>query len=176
MEKILVIDDDDFILSAFKRTLKKQPWQIDTYNTPAAALEASRNGHWELIITDYRMPKMDGIELLQNISPLQPQAIKIIMSANIDLEGLSEALNRASVHRFITKPWDDTILVTTIKESLQYQQLLAENKRLADEIRIQKKLIDHQQAELQRLETESPGITQVNWDDDGSIILSEDDI
>jgi len=176
MSKLMVVDDDQGILRAFKRTLRKSDFKITTFDSPLKAIEASKEDIWDVVISDYKMPEMDGIQFLESVQKHLPHALLIIMSANIDLTALAEALNRANIHRFITKPWDDLLLGRTINEAVNHQKLLFENQKLADEVRMQKKVIDKQQSELQRLEQESPGITQVEFDEDGAIVLGDFDL
>jgi DNA-binding NtrC family response regulator len=175
MANILVVDDDELIISAFRRTLRKFDWAIDSFTNPLDALAATEVKSYNLLISDYMMPQMNGIDFLAKAHQKAPDALLIIMSANIDLQGLTEALNRANIHRFIPKPWDDLLLGRMISEALTHQNLLSENARLANEVRRQKAIIDKQQQELARLEQESPGITQVEFDEDGAIVLDEND-
>ncbi len=175
MANILIVDDDEMILSAFTRVLRKYPWNITTVSSPIKALELCSQKQWNVLISDYKMPEMDGVKFLERAHGICPNALLMIMSANIDFDGLSEALNRANVHRFISKPWDDLILGRTINEAVVHQNLLAENTKLANMVRRQKRMLDQQKSELMRLESESPGITKVNWDEDGAIILDDSD-
>lgn len=174
MSNILVVDDEQSILNSFKRTLKKFDWNIHTNSNPLATLADSGKSKWDVIISDYKMPGLNGIEFLKQISIENPDAILIIMSANIDLETLTVALNEANIHRFIPKPWDNLVLGRTISEALSHQKLLRENKLLADQVRNQKSIIDKHEKELLRLEKESPGITKVEFDEDGAIQLDMD--
>lgn len=176
MANILLVDDDELIISAFKRSLRKFEWTIDSYSNPLDALAATEKNQYNLLISDYMMPQMNGIDFLERAHHNVPSALLIIMSANIDLKGLTEALNRANVHRFIPKPWDDLLLGRMITEAIVHQNLVSENTRLANEVRRQKAVIDKQQQELYRLEQESPGITQVDFDEDGAIVLDENDL
>src|SRR5207248_8600520 len=76
--------------------------------------------------------------------------------------------------RFISKPWSDHDLKAAIIDVLAHRNLLLENRRLADEVRSQRGVISRQQLELQRLEMESPGITQVRWSEDGGVLLQDE--
>ncbi|MDH3689303.1 MAG: response regulator, partial [Gammaproteobacteria bacterium] len=93
-----------------------------------------------------------------------------------DLEALLAAINQAEIYRFISKPWKDYELKATLSQALVHRAVLLENKRLADQVRAQQTQLVEQHKILEKLETESPGITRVRWAEDGSIILGEDDI
>jgi two-component system probable response regulator PhcQ len=83
------------------------------------------------------------------------------------------AVNQAGIFRFVNKPWSDAELKSTVAQVLAERDLLAENRRLADELRCQRSVISRQQAELARLEAEVPGITRVRWSEDGGVLLEE---
>ncbi|WP_144395139.1 response regulator [Pleionea sediminis] len=175
MTKILIVDDDEMILSAFHRSVRKYGWQIETLSSPVEALKRT-NEHWNIIISDYKMPEMDGIKFLERAKLNAPNALLIIMSANIDLNGLADALNRVHIHKFIPKPWDDILLAQALIEAVAHQQLLESNQNLANQVREQQRIINKQQDELSKLEKDSPGITHVRRDDAGAIYLDDDDI
>jgi len=83
------------------------------------------------------------------------------------------AINEAEIFRFINKPWNDHELILTIEQALKYKDMLAENLYLANQVREQSEQLSKTDKILAKLEKESPGITQVNWSDDGSISLDE---
>jgi response regulator RpfG family c-di-GMP phosphodiesterase len=130
---------------------------------------------FDIIISDYRMPEMDGVAFLKAMREIQPDAVRFILSGFADLGGLIGAINEARIHRFISKPWDDYALIADIRQALEFRNLQIENQRLADQVRHQQGLISQQELELARLEAESPGITKVRRRADGGILLEEDD-
>lgn len=174
MTTILLVDDETNILRALKRALKREDWNVITYDNPAQALEELALTPIDLVLSDYRMPQMTGVEFLSDFKAMQPDAIRLILSGQADLQGLLDAINAAEVYRFILKPWNDTDLIITLKNALDYQRLQRENRELADTVRNQSRAIKAQLSELRRLEQESPGITQVKWDENGLIDLSSE--
>jgi response regulator RpfG family c-di-GMP phosphodiesterase len=127
----------------------------------------------DLVISDYRMPDMDGAAFLTRVKALQPDSARIILSACTDMDGIIRAINHAGIFRFVSKPWSDQDLKAAIIDVLAHRHLLLENRRLADEVRSQRGVISRQQLELERLEKESPGITRVRWSDDGGVMLQD---
>jgi len=117
------------------------------------------------------MPVMDGVTFLTRIKELQPDAALILLSANADIEGVARAINDVGICRFLSKPWIDAQLKAAVADALKTQALLLENRRLADEVRLQQGVISKQEIELKRLEATSPGITRVRWSEDGGVLL-----
>ncbi|HEC18513.1 MAG TPA: response regulator [Gammaproteobacteria bacterium] len=177
MYRILLVDDEENILKALRRTLgRKKNWEIETYTRAEEALRRTRVMNFELVLTDYRMPVMDGVQFLSQVKQLQPEAMRLIISGYTDLEALLGAINEASIYRFISKPWSDYDLVTTLEQALSYRDTLVENRRLADRVREQRQQLDRQQTALEELEAKYPGITKVDWEPDGSFYLDENKV
>lgn len=183
MNYVLLVDDEPGILHALQRLLTRTPCSYDgqTYpleiivqSDPVAALEYVRHHSLDLIVSDYRMPEMDGVTFLSACRALQPECARLILSGYADLNTLICAINEAQIYRFICKPWNDYELVSAIAQALAYRKLMLENQRLADEARLQKGMITPEEAELRRLEAAEPGLTKVNWGPDGSVLLDGD--
>jgi Response regulator containing CheY-like receiver, AAA-type ATPase, and DNA-binding domains len=184
MERILLVDDEPLVLKAMYRLLNRTPClceghlfrlELLTFTDPAVALEYVRAHEVSLILSDYRMPQMDGVALLSACRALQPDAPRLIVSGYADLNALIGAINEAQIYRFLAKPWRDYELVSTVAQALRHRQLQLENQRLADIYHLQRKALSPQELERQRLEMEEPGLTKVRWAADGSVILDEDE-
>ena len=183
MSRILIVDDEENILKALRRLLSHTPCsaagktfilEVDISHDPAEALEKASRHTYDLVISDYRMPVMDGVAFLKAFRQLQPDAARLILSGYADLNGLIAAINEVGILRFIAKPWNDYELIATLAQVLAYQELQYETARLAEESRIQRGDISPEEIERRRLEAEEPGITDVNWGPDGSVILDPD--
>jgi hypothetical protein len=93
------------------------------------------------VITDYRMPDMDGIEMLQELRTMQPDTIRILLTGVIDIDTLMSAINQAGAFRFVPKPWDDDQLLESVEEGLKFRDILVENKILAQTVRDQREAL-----------------------------------
>ncbi|WP_320152035.1 response regulator [uncultured Tolumonas sp.] len=184
MEKVLLVDDEPLILKALVRLLQRTPClcegrlfklELVTFTEPSKALEYAQNYQVSLVISDYRMPGMDGVELLTAIKTLQPDAVRLIISGYADLNALINAINRAHIYRFVAKPWNDYELVATIGQALRHRQLILENQRLADLERVARGQLSDSELAVRQLEREAPGITKVNWAADGSVMLDDEE-
>lgn len=183
IHRILLLDDEPGILKALKRLLMLTPCtcngetfklQVDTFTHPADALEVVRHVPYELVMSDYRMPEMDGVEFLKVVRELQPQAVRFILSGYADLDALVHAINDAQISRFIAKPWNDYELIAAIGQGLAYRALQVETENLANQKRLEKQILSDEEVARKLLEADEPGITQVNWAPDGSVILDPD--
>jgi len=182
MSRILIVDDEESILKSLRRLLTLTPCQVgnkvcqlqvDTTADPVLALDKARHTHYDLVLSDYRMPAMDGVSFLKAFRELQPNAARLILSGFADLNGLIGAINEAGISRFLSKPWNDYELIAALGQALALRELTLENQRLADQARLSMGTLSPEELERRRLEEEEPGITQVMWGEDGSVMLDE---
>ncbi|XOZ32886.1 response regulator [Halomonadaceae bacterium KBTZ08] len=172
---IAVIDDEPDILNALVRLFRQRDWITVTCDDARKAHSELKHHQLDLIISDYRMPGMDGVSLLNQFKQSHPDALRIVLSGQADLEGVIKAVNDSEVYRFILKPWSNDDLLITLDKALRYKEMALENRRLAETVRRQQRALENQKKELDRLESEVPGITQVERDEDGFIVLSDEE-
>lgn len=171
--KILLVDDEPNILKSLARILKH--YSTTTATSGQEALALAQHIQFDLVISDYRMPEMDGITFLEKFMAMQPDAVRIIFTGYADLEAAQSAINKLGVYRFLDKPCNNIDMIQAVEQGLQLKRILLENQSLADQVRHQQALLNEQDTILKALEAEEPGITKVNWAPDGSIILDESD-
>ncbi len=172
MATILLLDDESNVLHSLKRTLTKKNWEIHCFDNPFQALKAVEKGNFDLILSDFRMPEMDGVTFLEKTKNISPDIIRIILSGHADLDNVMDSINRAEIYRFLTKPCNPKELISTLQIGLKHRKLELENKELANLMRAQQSVLDKQKIALERLEKASPGITKLDLDDDGAIIMN----
>lgn len=173
--RLMLVDDEPNVLKALNRCIARIDYEIEFYQEPAEALRRAQTCVFDLVISDYRMPHMNGVEFLKELRELQPDCARLILSGYTDLNALLAAINEVQIYRFVSKPWQETELRLVIEQALAQRDLLRENRWLADQLREQRRLADRQSAELARLEAEHPGITRVRWTADGAIQMYEDE-
>ncbi len=145
-EKILFVDDEIHILDSMKRQLRKR-FQVYTAESGDQALQAMKeDGPFAVIVSDMRMPSMDGIQLLSKVKDLYPETVRLMLTGNADQETAIDAVNRGQIFRFLNKPCSTATLVTSLALALrQYRLLTAEkellNKTLKGSIRVLSELL-----------------------------------
>ena len=182
MPKILLVDDEPNILNSLRRAINAMPWDavgekvsIESFTSPLLALDRAEEYAFDLVISDYRMPDMDGVSFLRRLVGFQPDISRLILSGYADLQAVIAAINTVQIHRFISKPWDDYDLTASITQALGLRRLLLENRRLADQVRVQQGELSRHELELRRLEQIYPGLTRIERAADGSIDLYSGD-
>jgi len=122
MYRILLVDDEPNILSALRRCLASidarqldgEALQFETFTSPAAAIDRCEEHDFDLVISDYRMPSINGLAFLARIMEILPAAPRMIVSGNADRNAIIAAVNEVQLARFIQKPWDDEELRKTV--------------------------------------------------------------
>lgn len=132
MDKVVIIDDEIKVLNAVKRLLRKLPYDFSYYSEPEIALEKIISNGADVVVVDYRMPGMDGLELLKKISEAKVECIKIVMSGEADIHIIAKAINESGIYKFINKPWDPKELVDAIYESVDQNQRNIVEKHLTE--------------------------------------------
>lgn len=184
MYRIVLVDDEANMLSALRRVLMSIPTEdldgerpeVETYVSAEEALRRARTMPIDLVISDYRMPEMSGVDFLTQVIEAQPDVARLILSAYADIDAVMNAINKVQVFRFISKPWHDVELKSAVTQALSIRKLQIDNRRLADTVRQQTGRLSKQEAALRRLEKESPGITQLKLADDGGILIDDEDL
>ena len=177
MNNIMIVDDEENILKSLNRMLSKnKQWEVEYFSDPKKALTRAQTMNFDLFLSDYRMPDMDGIQFLTEVRQVQPESMRLILSGYTDLDALLGAINKAEIYRFINKPWQDYELISTIEQALEHRRIMVENRRLADQVREQQQELDKRGEALKELCIKHPALVEINWSEDGSIILDADNL
>jgi EAL domain-containing protein (putative c-di-GMP-specific phosphodiesterase class I)/CheY-like chemotaxis protein len=116
---LLIVDDEGGVRNALQRTLRRDGYRILLAAGGAEALELLAEHPVQVIISDQRMPHMSGTEFLERVRQLHPDTLRIILSGYTDLGVVTDAVNRGAVFRFLTKPWDDTLLREQVRDAFR---------------------------------------------------------
>lgn len=178
MRRVLLLDDEINVLHALKRTLRRSFGEravaVEIFIDPESALLRIGETGFDVVVSDFRMPAMDGITFLKAVRGIAPDAIRLVLSASSEFETVSSAVNEAEVFRYIAKPWSEETIVEYFSLAFDRRDRTLEERRLADEARAQRGEISPYEFEARRLEEQEPGITKVKWGEDGSVLLDDD--
>jgi diguanylate cyclase (GGDEF)-like protein/PAS domain S-box-containing protein len=114
---LLLVDDEPDILNSLKRLLRRSGYRILTAGSGAEGLELLALNSVQVIVSDQRMPIMNGSEFLSRVKSLYPDTMRIVLSGYTELAALTDAINRGAIYKFVTKPWDDDELREVIREA-----------------------------------------------------------
>jgi putative two-component system response regulator len=134
---ILIVDDEDSILNAFKRILADGDYEIHTASNGLEGLNKlhTANRPYSLIISDQRMPVMNGVQFFTQAKDIFPDDVRILLTGYADTAAVIDAINKGGVHLYFTKPWHEEELLLHIKQSFSKVEILQENKRLIELIK-----------------------------------------
>lgn len=133
--RILCVDDEKNVLRALERLFMDEEYEIITATSGEEALSLmEEHPEVQLVVSDYRMPGMDGVEFLRQVNERWPQTIRIVLSGFADTAAIVGAINEGQIYKFIPKPWNDDELKVTIAKALEVYFLRRKNERLTDEL------------------------------------------
>ncbi len=129
--RILLVDDEPPILRSLTRLLAFESYDLVTAPSAEVALTMLSQAETAVVLTDYDLGGIGGVDLLRQARERCPDASRILFSGHIDLELLRRAVNGGEVYRFITKPWNDDELLQAVRQGVERWQLLRNNRMLA---------------------------------------------
>jgi DNA-binding NtrC family response regulator len=134
-EKILIVDDEPDMLKLLSMIIReKSPYEVTTTNNPVEAIELAKKGGFDLVISDLKMPGLDGIEIIEAVKRLDEDTPVVIITAYGTVESASEARLKGGFD-FITKPFRKEQILFTIDKALKWLKVQKENKMLKEQIK-----------------------------------------
>ena len=115
--RILFVDDEQLILNALKRTLRREGFELFFTSDPFEVAKLVGEHRVDIVVSDHMMPQMTGVEVLALVRRLHPNTVRIMMTGQADRDATIRAINEGSIHKFIEKPWDDTMLKNVLHEA-----------------------------------------------------------
>lgn len=159
--KILVVDDQALVLGVLKEILARGPYKVYAAQSAEQALEIMTHEAVDVVISDERMPGMRGSELLAIIRNQYPDTVRIIITGHASLESTIRAINEGEIYRLLTKPVTSEDLHAVVKDALEHKTKAGRSSS--------------GNAILAHLEKQAPGITRVKRDEDGVVIINENE-
>src|SRR5512135_3139231 len=141
---VLVVDDDEHVRRSLRRVLRRTGARFLEAPEAVTALEILAREPVHVVVSDYRMPGMDGVEFLRLVKERYPATQRVLLTGQADTSAIDEAVNRSEIFRFIWKPWDESHLLLTVQDAIDQFWMTEENQRLQN-------LLTARQIELERL-------------------------
>lgn len=130
---ILYVDDEVNNLKAFKATFRRD-YKIYLAESADEGRDILLQQDIDIIITDQRMPKENGVDFLESIIPMHPDPMRILLTGYTDIQAVIDAINKGKVYHYLTKPWEEDYLRTVVKNAFEVYSLRRENKQLTDSL------------------------------------------
>ncbi len=132
--KILIVDDEDDNLALLYRTLRSK-YDITKAHSAIEALEILKTQDFDCILSDHKMPMMDGVEFLKRVNDINPKIMKLLVTAYSDVKILIDAINYAKIYRYIKKPYTPDELLMIVDSALECYQLKMDNEKLISDLK-----------------------------------------
>jgi len=134
---LLCVDDEPNILNALRRLFRQDGYRVHTAGSGAEGLALLEREPIDAVISDMRMPEMDGAAFLGQVRQRWPESIRILLTGYADVSAVLTAVNEGEIYRYITKPWDDTDIRVQVRQAIERKKLGEEKTRLEGVIRKQ---------------------------------------
>ena len=138
---ILIVDDEEFVRKALVRALREEPYEILEAEDAKSALQILRDKEVDVVISDLKMPGVNGLSLLRIIKDHYPDVIRIMLTGFGDMDTAIKATNEAEIFRFFTKPWDRKEIIRGLDQAIKIRKLKKENQKLINQLEEQLSLI-----------------------------------
>lgn len=129
---VVVVDDEEMVVTSIRAFLRLETeYEVQTFTSPGDAVEYLEKNCTDVVVTDYLMPKMTGIQLLAKAKELQPEAARVLLTGHADKQSAIRAINEIGLFQYLEKPWDNAQLLLVIQAGIERTQLL---RNLADKV------------------------------------------
>lgn len=124
MPTVVLVDDEEMVLTSIRAFLTLETeYNVQTFADPERAAEQLRNQRADVIISDYLMPKMNGIQFLARAKDLQPETPRVLLTGHADKQSAIQAINEVSLFQYLEKPWDNAQLLLVIQAAIERANL-----------------------------------------------------
>jgi response regulator RpfG family c-di-GMP phosphodiesterase len=127
---VLFVDDEPNILASLRRLFRNSGYKVLTAESGPAGLDVLAQEAVDLVVSDMRMPDMDGARFLELVRERWPDTVRLLLTGYSDIDSILAAINRGEIYRYITKPWDDNDIMLVVRHALERRALELEKERL----------------------------------------------
>ena len=147
---MLIIDDEEMVTTSISTLFRLETdYNILIFNSPGEALSELQAQEVDLVISDYLMPgEMNGVQFLLELKKLQPEAIRILLTAYADKENAIRAINEVGLYQYVEKPWDNEALLLLVRNGLRVGKLLKQLAARTQQLDIARENLERVQTEI----------------------------
>lgn len=129
---VLIVDDEDMVITSIRAFLQLETdYTVHGYTLPEEAAKHLQTNPVDVVVSDYLMPKMNGIQFLTKAKQLQPEAARVLLTGHADKQSAIQAINDIGLYQYLEKPWDNSQLLLVIQSAIERTQLL---RKLRDKV------------------------------------------
>lgn len=161
---VLCVDDEENVLNSLRRLLRRENYRVLTAANGYDALNLIRSETVHLILSDQRMPSMNGTDLLAAVCAESPHTVRMVLSGYADVATIIESINQGHIFRFLGKPWNDDDLKANLRIGLEQYELLASHRQLTEELARKNRELEQLTANLEDLVEERTACLQMAQD------------
>jgi DNA-binding NtrC family response regulator len=123
--RVIIVDDEDMVITSVRAFLQLETeYEIQGFTSPEKAAEFLKATPVEVVVSDYLMPKMTGLQLLGRAKELQPEAARVLLTGHADKQSAIQAINAVGLFQYLEKPWDNAQLLLVINAAIERTRLL----------------------------------------------------
>ena len=146
---IVIVDDEEMVLTSLRSFLNLETdYNVETYTSPGKALESLDSKPLDLVISDYLMPEMNGIDFLLEVKRLHPFSTRVLLTGYADKENAIKAINEVGLYQYIEKPWDNEELKLVIQNGLERRFLMERLQEKIAEVQSVQQSLEEIQAQI----------------------------
>ena len=146
---IAIVDDEEMVLTSLRSfLLLETEYEVETFTSPTKAMESLTEMNLDLIISDYLMPEMNGIDFLLGVKKIHPFATRILLTGYADKENAIKAINEVGLYQYVEKPWNNDDLRITIQNGLERRFLMEKLESKIQEVHNVQKNLQEIQAQI----------------------------
>ncbi len=132
---VMIVDDEEMVITSIKAFLELETdFDVHGFTDPEEAARFAEKHSVEVAVSDYLMPRMNGIQLLGRVKELQPEASRVLLTGHADKQSAIEAINRVALFQYLEKPWDNAQLLLVIKSGAERARLFRDLREKVDEL------------------------------------------
>ncbi len=122
---VVIVDDESMVVTSIKAFLELDgEFDVHTFMDPVEAEQFFAGNQVDVVVSDYRMPQMNGLDFLKRLKAIQPETSRVLLTSREDANGVIDAINQVSLFQYVEKPWDNEQLLLVVRSGIERSTLL----------------------------------------------------